>query len=68
MLTILGDNMKSSVLKIIVGLGLLFSAIGLDYVGASLENLTVLVLSMALAIAGAFVGLRGLIEFLGERF
>jgi len=59
--------MKSSLTQIIVGLGMLFSAIGLDYVGASFENLPVLVLSMTLAIAGAVVGLRGLIEFIGER-
>ena len=46
---------------------MLFSAIGLDYVGSSFESLPVLVLSMTLAIAGALVGLRGLIEFIGER-
>ena len=59
--------MRSSITKIIVGLALLFSAIGLDYVGASFENLPVLVLSMIFAIAGALVGLRGLIEFFSER-
>lgn len=60
--------MKSSVSKIIVGLGMLFSAIGLDYVGASLENISILVLSLILAIAGALVGFRGLIEYFGEKF
>jgi len=60
--------MKDSIIKIIVGLALLFSAIGLDYVGATFESLPVLVLSMVLAIAGALVGLRGLIEFFSERF
>ena len=46
---------------------MLLSALGLDYLGASFENLPVLVLSMTLAIAGAIVGLKGLIEFIGER-
>jgi len=59
--------MKSPITKIIVGLALLFSAIGLDYVGASFENLPVLVVSMIFAIAGALVGLRGLMEFFSER-
>ncbi|MCH4814736.1 MAG: hypothetical protein QXY87_09920 [Saccharolobus sp.] len=57
-----------SILKIIVGLAMLSGAIGLDYVGASFQSLSVLVVSMILAIAGAMVGIRGLMEFLGERF
>jgi len=59
--------MRRSLIQIIVGLGMLLSAIGFDYIGASFESLPVLVLSMTLAIAGAVVGLRGLIAFIGER-
>jgi len=59
--------MRRSLIQIIVGLGMLLSALGLDYVGVSFESLPVLVLSMTLAIAGAVVGLRGLIAFIGER-
>jgi hypothetical protein len=47
---------------------MLLGAIGLDYFGASLQSLSLLVISMIIAIAGALVGIRGLIEFLGERF
>lgn len=57
-----------SILKVLIGLVMLFGAIGLDYFGASLQSLSLLVISMIIAIAGAFVGIRGLIEFLGERF
>lgn len=60
--------MDSSIIKIIVGLGMLVSAIGLDYIGASLENLPILVLSLVFAIAGALVGFRGLFEFFSEKF
>jgi hypothetical protein len=49
-----------------MGMGLLLGAIGLDLVGTQLQSLYVLVLSFAMAIAGAIVALRGLVEFLGE--
>ena len=57
----------SSLRKILAGLALLFTALGLDYVGSGMGSLPVLVLSMVLAIAGALVGLRGMIELIGER-
>ncbi|ACP49496.1 conserved hypothetical protein [Sulfolobus islandicus Y.N.15.51] len=57
-----------SILKIMVGLAMLSGAIGLDYIGASFQSLSVLVVSMILAIAGTMVSIRGLMEFLGERF
>ncbi|AKA74440.1 hypothetical protein SULI_11450 [Saccharolobus solfataricus] len=57
-----------SLFKVIVGLAMLGGAIGLDYVGASFQSLSILIISMILAIAGAMVGIRGLMEFLGERF
>ena len=58
----------SSLKKIMAGLALLFSALGLDYVGSGMESLPLLVLSLALAIAGALIGLRGMIELLSEKF
>ena len=57
-----------SLLKVIVGLTMLLGAIGLDYLGASLQSLSIIVISMIVSIAGALVGIRGLLEFLGERF
>ncbi|WP_338602366.1 hypothetical protein V6M85_02065 [Sulfolobus tengchongensis] len=57
-----------SLIKVLVGLLMLVSAIGLDYFGASLQSLQILIISMIIAIAGALVGIRGLIEFLGEKF
>ena len=56
------------IIKVIVGLLLLFSAIGLDYFGSYFQNLLILVISIIIAIAGALVGIRGMIECLGERF
>ncbi|MEM3802729.1 MAG: hypothetical protein QXE55_07740 [Saccharolobus sp.] len=56
------------IIKVIVGLLLLFSAIGLDYFGSYFQNLFILLISIIIAIAGALVGIRGMIEFLGERF
>lgn len=56
------------IIKVLVGLLLLFSAIGLDYFGSYFQNLFILLISIIIAIAGALVGIRGMIEFLGERF
>lgn len=56
-----------SIIKIIVGILMLFSAIGLDYFGSYFQSLVILVISIIIAIAGALVGIRGMIEFLGER-
>jgi hypothetical protein len=50
-----------------VGVALLFAAIGLDLAGSFLQSLPVLVASFALAIAGAVISVRGLIDFLAER-
>jgi hypothetical protein len=46
---------------------LIFGAVTLDFVGASYRILGVLILSFALAIAGAVVAMRALVEFLAER-
>ncbi|MDG7006486.1 MAG: hypothetical protein JRM86_06075 [Nitrososphaerota archaeon] len=50
-----------------LGVGLLVGALALDLAGSSLGSLPVLVLSFALAVAGAVVALRGVIELVGER-
>ncbi|MDG6915817.1 MAG: hypothetical protein JRN58_02345 [Nitrososphaerota archaeon] len=50
-----------------LGVGLLVGALALDLAGSSLGSLPVLVLSFALAVAGAVVAVRGVIELVGER-
>ncbi len=49
-----------------VGVALLLGALASDIIGASYQTLGVLVISFALAIAGAFVAMRGMIDLLGE--
>jgi hypothetical protein len=49
-----------------VGVLLLLSAIVLDLAGSALQSIFVLIISFALAIAGAVVALRGIIDYLGE--
>jgi hypothetical protein len=39
----------------------------LDLAGASAQSAVVLVASFTLAIAGALIAIRGLVEFIGER-
>jgi hypothetical protein len=53
--------------SIAVGVLLLLSAIVLDLAGSALQSIVVLILSFALAIAGAVVAFRGLIDFITER-
>ena len=50
-----------------VGVALLFAAIGLDLAGSFIKSLPVLVASFALAIAGAVISVRGVIDFLAEK-
>jgi len=52
---------------LLVGIGLILSAIAADWVGSTYQLLVVLVLSLGLAVAGAVVAIRGMVEFLGER-
>jgi hypothetical protein len=51
---------------LLVGIGLILSAIATDLIGSTYQLLVVLVLSLALAVAGAVVAVRGMVEFLGE--
>ncbi len=49
-----------------VGVALLLGALASDLVGASSQALGLLVVSLALAIAGAVVAMRGVLDLLGE--
>lgn len=61
--------MASGLTKILVALAMFAIAIALDLTSAeSPVQIAQLLLSFALAIGGALVGIRGLIEFLSERF
>jgi len=58
--------MKRAAQAVSVGVLLLLSAIVLDLAGSALQSIFVLIISFALAIAGAVVALRGMIDYLGE--
>jgi hypothetical protein len=52
---------------LLVGITLIFSAMVTDWIGSTYQLLLVLVVSLAMAVAGAVISIRGLMEFLGER-
>ena len=58
--------MRRGFQALFLGLVMLFGSIALDLVGSQLQSLYVLIISLAVGIAGAIVALRGLVEFLGE--
>jgi len=58
--------MRQSVRIILVGVGLLLGALASDLIGSDLRTLGILVISLALAVAGAVVAMRGMLEFLGD--
>ena len=58
--------MRHSVRVILVGVALLFGAFASDLIGSDFQVLGVLILSLALAIAGAFVAMRGVLDLLGD--
>jgi len=60
--------MRHSVRVLIAGVAMLIVGIFTDIIGAKYQLLFLLVISLGLAIAGALVAMRGLLEFLGERF
>ncbi|AAY79845.1 hypothetical protein [Sulfolobus acidocaldarius] len=53
--------------RIVFAVGIILMAILFDYLGSSFQNIWILVLSMALAITGVLIGIRSIIEYLGER-
>ncbi|MDA4137107.1 MAG: hypothetical protein OK449_08970 [Thaumarchaeota archaeon] len=58
--------MNRATQAISIGVLLLVGAIVLDLAGSALQSIFVLIISFALAIAGAVVALRGVIDYLGE--
>lgn len=58
--------MRQSLRVILVGVALLLGALVSDLIGADDQALGVLVLSLALAVAGAVVAVRGMMDLLGE--
>ena len=52
---------------LVAGILLILGAIALDLAGGMFQSLLLLILSFALAIAGAIVAIRSLVEFLSER-
>lgn len=50
-----------------LGVGLLAGALLIDLAGSSLRSLPLLVFSLALAVAGAVVAVRGVIELVSGR-
>lgn len=61
--------MASGLTKVLVAVGMILCAIALDLTAAdSPVQIGQLLFSFALAIGGALVGIRGLIEFLSDRF
>lgn len=59
--------MQHSVRVLLTGVVLLLGSMALDLAGASAQSAVVLVASFTLAIAGALIAIRGLVEFIGER-
>ncbi len=60
--------MRHSVRVLLVGVALLLGALASDLIGSNLQILGVLVISFALAVAGAIVAMRGMLEFFGDVF
>jgi len=60
--------MRHSARVLIAGVAMLMGGIFTDIIGTRYQLLFLLVISLGLAIAGALVAMRGMLEFLGERF
>lgn len=60
--------MRHSVTVLLAGMSMLLGSILLDLGGSYFGSILLLIVSFALGIAGALVAIRGLIEFLGERY
>ncbi|HVC27760.1 MAG TPA: hypothetical protein VND40_06320 [Nitrososphaerales archaeon] len=58
--------MRHSARILLVGIALILSAMATDWIGSTYQLLVVLVLSLALAVAGAVISVRGVMEFLGD--
>jgi hypothetical protein len=62
----LGFYVRRSARMLLVGIGLILSAIATDLIGSTYQLLVVLIFSLALAVAGAVIAIRGMVEFIGE--
>jgi uncharacterized membrane protein YccC len=60
--------MRRAYRSIVVGICMLVGSFLLALLGSYLLSLPVLVLALVMGVAGAFVSLRGVIEFLSEVF
>ncbi|AFZ70788.1 hypothetical protein Calag_1066 [Caldisphaera lagunensis DSM 15908] len=54
--------------EIIIGFFMLLFSFVLTYFGKAYQNLWILVFAMSFSLAGALIGLRGLVEFLTKVF
>jgi hypothetical protein len=59
--------LRRSARAVLAGVVLVVTAMALDIIGTSYGLLALLILSFALAVAGAIVAIRGIVEFVGER-
>jgi hypothetical protein len=59
--------MRHSARILLAGITLIFAAMATEWIGSTYQLLLVLVVSLALAVAGAVISIRGMIEFLGDR-
>ncbi|MGC9134825.1 MAG: hypothetical protein C0171_00535 [Caldisphaera sp.] len=60
--------MKSYFIEIIIGVLLLFFSFMLTYIGMIFSNLWILVIALSMSLAGAMIGIRGLLHFLSKMF
>jgi hypothetical protein len=60
--------MNRNYMAITIGVALILTSLALDLAGSRLQSLPVLIVSFALGVAGAVISVRGIIEFVSERF
>ncbi|MFP3144394.1 MAG: hypothetical protein RXQ93_05200 [Caldisphaera sp.] len=58
--------MKGYFIEIIIGIILLLFSFLLTYIGMIYDNLWVLVIALSMSLAGAMIGIRGLLHFLSK--
>ncbi|MDP8003304.1 MAG: hypothetical protein ACP5M8_07900 [Caldisphaera sp.] len=58
--------MKSYYIEIILGISLLLFSFLLTYIGMIFDSLWLLVIALSLSLAGAMIGIRGLLHFLSR--
>ncbi|MDG6925651.1 MAG: hypothetical protein JRN09_03765 [Nitrososphaerota archaeon] len=59
--------MNRSYRALFVGVVFLISSLAVASLGSYLQSLSLVVVSLILGVAGAFVALRGVLEFIAER-